>query len=326
MKKKIFMSLFTISIVGAMMTGAAVAYFSDTETSSSNVFQAGTIDISVDGENPWVGGFTVMMGDDEYLKPCETGYIEFTVKNDGNNPCVVWKHVGNIVTAGGLHPESEEAADPSDTINYIHYYINYDLEVGTSVIFEDADELTVADISSMWMPLGQILNPGDTMTVTQSYHMRADTGNWAQGDTMTFDIDLYAEQRLGNGPNQMSYRLFLDNKTGEPDWYFIADDTWGILNWDASHNASFVANGLTAITGYTLITYTDPWPGSPATHIAHGTSDASGNISWTGLTVPTGFSGKVWLVLTADYNSGSQLMTGWNPTSYLFEANKVVFP
>lgn len=318
--KKVLLSLFTIAMVGALITGGAVAYFSDVETAEDNVFQAGTVDIEVDGQNPWTKSYTVKIGDDKFLKPCETGYISFEIHNAGNNPVVVWKHIGNIVCADGLNPESEDPGD--DRIDKV---IDYDLEVDSDVIFTIDDGLSVRNIKSMWMPLGT-LQPSDRVTVTQSYHMRADTGNWAQGDTMTFDIDLYAEQRLGDGPSQLSYKLFLDNKTGDPDWYFIADDMWGILTWDGSCNADFIAKGLNSTTTYALITYTDPWPGYPATKIAHGDSNSDGEILWSGLTVPSGFSGKVWLVLKADYNETNQKMIGWTPTSYLYEANKVTFP
>lgn len=50
MRKKILMSLLTIvAVVGATL-GATVAYFSDTETSTGNVFAAGSIDLKVDNE------------------------------------------------------------------------------------------------------------------------------------------------------------------------------------------------------------------------------------------------------------------------------------
>lgn len=316
--KKVLMSLFTIAVVGALVTGGTMAYFSDTETKTGNSFTAGTIDISL---NPAGGQIVQTIGGDIDLKPCETGYIEFTVTNTGQNPVVVWKHLGNIVCTDNLHPDAE----PYDGDHAIDRVIEYDLEVDGVVIFSVNDGLTVRDIASMWMPLGT-LDPGESLLVKQSYHMKADTGNWAQGDKMTFDIDIYGEQLLGNGPSQLSYKLFLDNKTGDPNWYFIPDAMWGVLTWDGGGNASFVAKGLTPTTNYALITYTDPWAGYPAIEIAHGGSNASGEISWSGLTLPTGYTGKVWLVLDDDHDAATQQMTGWNPASYLFEGNKVAFP
>lgn len=316
MKRSILMSMLVIGAVVAVVAGATTAYFSDTE-SATGTFSAGTIDISVDGDNPWDASFE--MTD---LKPSETGLIDFVIENTGPNPVVVWKHIGNVQTGGGEHPESEWAEDPTNTINHIHKVTNYDLKVDDTVIFADEDGLSINDIRSMWMPLGCI-DVGEQLAVQQSYHMRGeDTGNWAQADVMTFDIDLYAEQELGNGPSQLSNKLFLDNKTGEPDWCFIADGTWGVLTW--SSPGELTAQGLNASTNYSLITYPDPWPGTGLVEICKGTSDGDGNLSLSPCNPPSTYQGKIWLVLSSDV-SGDH-MVGWNPNDYLFEANKVSIP
>jgi len=46
--KKILISFSIIGVVGAVVIGATVAYFNDTETSSGNIFTAGTLDLKVD--------------------------------------------------------------------------------------------------------------------------------------------------------------------------------------------------------------------------------------------------------------------------------------
>lgn len=48
--KKILLSLATLASVGALAFGATTAFFSDTETSRDNIFQAGSIDIKVDSD------------------------------------------------------------------------------------------------------------------------------------------------------------------------------------------------------------------------------------------------------------------------------------
>lgn len=50
--KKLFLSILTVFLVGAVAVGATAAWFLDTETSSGNTFSAGTLDLEVDGENP----------------------------------------------------------------------------------------------------------------------------------------------------------------------------------------------------------------------------------------------------------------------------------
>ena len=43
--KSFWMSLLAVALVGGLVSGGLFAYFSDTETSEGNTFQAGTIDI-----------------------------------------------------------------------------------------------------------------------------------------------------------------------------------------------------------------------------------------------------------------------------------------
>ena len=49
--KKILLSILTIALVTTIAIGATRAYFSDTETSNGNTFVAGTLDLTVDGNN-----------------------------------------------------------------------------------------------------------------------------------------------------------------------------------------------------------------------------------------------------------------------------------
>ena len=322
--KKILMSLLVIGVSLGMLGAGTFSFFSDTEIAENNTFAAGTIDISVTGEfldtyeNPWTYHFEL-----EEAKPCETRYIEFNIKNEGQNPCVIWKHIEIIDELNNIESEPEREADPSGTVNDISTWILYDLIINDVEVFVDEDELHLGDIACMWIPLGQILLPGETMNVVQSYHLDPDTGNEYQGDKLWFTISLFAQQRLGDGPTQISERLFLDDKTGEPDWYFIANDRWAILDWDpVTHDATLYAHGLDADEDYSLITYVDPWPGT-VTKIVDITTDADGIGYIDGFSVPSGYSGKIWLILSDDYDFGTNTWNAWHETAYLYESNLV---
>jgi len=56
MKKRIIISLSVITAVAAIVIGGTIAYFSDTETSTGNVFAAGSIDLKVGNECYFSGG------------------------------------------------------------------------------------------------------------------------------------------------------------------------------------------------------------------------------------------------------------------------------
>ena len=48
--KKIYLSLVVVVAATAVVVGATTAFFSDTETSTGNVFTAGSIDLKVDSD------------------------------------------------------------------------------------------------------------------------------------------------------------------------------------------------------------------------------------------------------------------------------------
>ena len=75
--KKILMSVGMLMFVAAVIAGATGAFFSYTETSTGNVFAAGTIDIDVvDGNFDWTAGGTLAD-----MKPSYTDYLNFTIRN-----------------------------------------------------------------------------------------------------------------------------------------------------------------------------------------------------------------------------------------------------
>ncbi len=208
MNKKIILSMLPIGVTLAMVTGATTALFSDTETSTGNTFTAGTIDISVDGENPWqgTGYFTI---DD--MKPSDAEYKDFVINNVGGNEVDVWKHIDVTDHDGGTmnEPECEEQGgtwvddgagsghcDGGTEVSDISQVINYDLLVDGETIIDEAEDIQMSDVHSYWVYLGKI-EPSESMDVTQSYHMQSTAGNEYQGDELDFNVELYAQQIRG---------------------------------------------------------------------------------------------------------------------------------
>ena len=105
--KRILISLSIIGIVGAIAIGATIAYFNDTETSTGNIFTAGTMDLKVD--------HTFQTYNDADCKTCSV-----TVISDPTN-MVVAKfgspitpypavYVGSVT--GWIHPAWTAEEDP----------------------------------------------------------------------------------------------------------------------------------------------------------------------------------------------------------------------
>jgi len=342
--KRILLSLITIGIVSAGVFGATKAFFTDTEKSVGNTFSAGTIDIGVGDENVWTKNF--QMGE---MKPSQTDYIDFVVRNLGTNPVNVFKKLDKLVTDDGVMSESEctenggiwdDTADACDITNYIKRdnidsVILYDLKaelfdkenqmIWWQALYDGKDE-TVAEIKDKNMFLGMI-PAGWYMEVRQSYHMKPDTENWAQGDKMTFDIVLTGEQLKGE--------LAFENKekpdASSPEVLILFNDGIdGKLTYkvkDSKFNFSFVGNGLVSGTQYSLIRYSDPWPGSNPIageyvgELGNAIADGTSKITISGDTELNAsmLNAKLWLVKSSDYSAVTKSMIGWNPASYLFE-------
>lgn len=181
----VLVSLLTIGLAGSMLGVGTFAYFSDVESSTNNLIQAGTIDLAVNGQNPWNQAGVVI--DD--LKPCKVQYVEVTVKNVGGNPGTLYLHFADVITSGGeqTEPENQEPAD--DNI--------------AKVVRVDIDNEWIGymdNIASEQYFLG-ILQPGQENTLTLSFHMDENVTNWAQGDTCTFTLEFVLEQlQDGLGP------------------------------------------------------------------------------------------------------------------------------
>lgn len=205
MKKILTSALVLIATISAVALGTS-AYFSDTETSADNTFTTGTIDIAVDGENPWdnIGHFNIAD-----MKPSTVFHREVTLSNVGNNPVNIWKKVTVTDYSGGEHPESELAEDANDNINDIGSVIRYDMTIDGEETIAESDDFVMDDGSSQlastvaidgkYIYLGRI-ESSEEMVVIQSYHMDASVTNWAQGDVMTFDVEFYAQQTSGGAP------------------------------------------------------------------------------------------------------------------------------
>jgi len=334
MNKKILVSLSVIAAVAAIAIGGTVAYFSDTETSTGNTFTAGTIDISIDGQNPWTNKFT--MAD---MKPCYTDYINFVVRNDLSdpNPVNVWKKLYEIVETTGTvsEPEcTEEGGTWNVTCtgnterNNLSSVIWYDLYVEVydgsnnllfwQTIYEDADMKSIAEIFGVMNEVEKgvylgMIPAGGYMKVTQSYHMAPNAGNEYQGDTMTFDIAVYAEQLHGEA--------VLENKRGPEPWHLVlGDNIQGTLTYEVKHptfDFAFTGKAPMVNHGYVLAAGMKNVGGGNFdvdTKLGTGATDGNGNITITGdIELNKNMKDvKVWLVPVENWSDSTEMVwAGW---------------
>ncbi len=104
--KKILSSLSIITIMAVFAVGGSIAYFSDTETSTGNIFQAGTLDLKVEENDPTTWKFVV-----PDIKPGDEGEAEAEIKNTGTIDGYLHITFKNLLDKenGHIEPEIETA-------------------------------------------------------------------------------------------------------------------------------------------------------------------------------------------------------------------------
>jgi hypothetical protein len=141
------------------------------------------------------------------LSPGETVYIVIKIPNPHYASITANVRLLNIVCDenGVVEPE-QEWYDLHGVRNDICAAITFglwidrdgdtggcDTAAGDKWIIEEKIGSHIDDIAGKPISLGTI-DAGNTITVVSSYHMDEETENWAQSDTMTFDIELTREE------------------------------------------------------------------------------------------------------------------------------------
>lgn len=199
--------LLTLALMVMVSFGVSKTFaaFRDTESSTGSSFQAGTVDISVDTNNPWTQSQQVTAdGNTTLLKPSQVGFTKNTVTNVGNNSVHVWNRIFDIVDSGGnetypcnglsngsnVTSEPECAAEVAIGIrkDNVSGFIDYDLKMNSQTIVDVSAGKSFSSRNKVWTYLGQLL-PGANMEVEHSYHLRTNAGNEYQGDRASFSLE-----------------------------------------------------------------------------------------------------------------------------------------
>ncbi len=187
MKKKLSISILAVLLVGVLAFGA-VAYFSDTETSSGNTFTAGTLDLNIDGQNSNVIKFNV-----NKMRPGNQPNSGFVLKNVGN--IEGYLDIENITVVNAendlIEPE-QEAGDTSADVGELGQLVNitlfldYDkngwIGTGETVIYDGK----INGLPSSFA-LNERMDPGEEIRVGAilNWWSTGNTDNLAQSDTAT---------------------------------------------------------------------------------------------------------------------------------------------
>jgi len=347
--KRILLSIMTIALVSGAAFGATRAYFTDEEKSTGNTFSTGTIDIAVDGQNPWAKTTPYQLKD---MKPSQTDYIDFVVHNVGTNPVNLYKKLGNFEPSDGAQSEPECLAEQgtwNGTIctgqrnpkNNVETQIRYDLRVELydhdpatagnpywwETIYQDSDDVRLSSLLNQDVYLGMIPT-GHYLKVMQSYHLDSNTGNEYQGDNLSFGITLTAEQ-LGKSSLVLENKYLANTDVSHHVWNpgGVSDGRDAILSYkvkERTFDYTLTVNGMPS-GAYSLIAWEDPSLVWNWDNRGNAIKIADVNVSGS----PTVLSGsvelnntlantKVWLI-PGTYVNGNASTFPWDPTNTLFE-------
>ncbi len=193
--KKILASVFTIALVITVVSGATIANFFDTETSTGNTFTAGTLDLKLDGGDENVVKFT--LGN---LRPGNQPKNSYNLENVGSINGFL--DIENIVVTsfenGCVEPEIQAGdntcdnpgvgqGELQDVLNlrlFVDYGKDGSISTGDNVFFDGKlSELTTS------IDLNEPLNAGADFNIVALFDWwSTPNDNLAQSDSVTLDM------------------------------------------------------------------------------------------------------------------------------------------
>ena len=175
--------LFLVVIIGLVMLGSLPAPVQADEDPALIKLELGG-----EGATSW---------DIENILPCSSGTKTITLQNTGslNGFVIIW--ISDIVSDEGLNPEPEtDKAQPGELDDYLLFTLSTDPggRLDTDISFP----ATINDFPPSVGGPGHIwinpLNAGETITLYWDWELPCETGNDAQGDTLSFTINFYLEE------------------------------------------------------------------------------------------------------------------------------------
>lgn len=199
MKKIIGLTIAAILVIG-LVAGGTLAYFSDTETSTANVFTAGTLDLKTNDVDSVTATWT-----DTNMAPGGTAVnASIILKNSGtlaaNHIEIKFSNaITNVVTPAEIGTDD---IDMSDSLNVtVMTYDGTDLLLQTvSGTFDNAtidaadldnnDIITLQELDAVMLSFTNVPTPSGaaTKTFSMSVQLASSTDNGNQGDTVTTTV------------------------------------------------------------------------------------------------------------------------------------------
>jgi predicted ribosomally synthesized peptide with SipW-like signal peptide len=191
--KKILAFLMSLGLVALLVGIGFAAFFSDTETSSSNTFSAGTLDLQVDGESPLASA----KFDVSNFRPGAQSKGTFHLDNAGTIDGYLDLEGISVVNAenGCIEPELEagdsSCGDPGDGKGELQDVVNLRLSVNGcdgsgGKVFYDGLVSGLPD----HFDLNEPINSNSSLCITAQFDWcnNCSGDNLAQSDSMALEV------------------------------------------------------------------------------------------------------------------------------------------
>lgn len=187
-RRRLLGGLATVGGAGLATGAGTMAAFSDIETSSSNVIQAGTLELTVDGESQSV----TLFEDATEIAPGDEGEDTVTLGNDGSIDGDVELSLDEVRNSENSHLQSEQdQGDDSPNEGELQDFLEVRAEIaGTELV--DWTDLADLPTPETYSP-GVTLSQGETTDFLVEWRFPKPSSNnpelnVAQSDSVELDI------------------------------------------------------------------------------------------------------------------------------------------
>lgn len=188
-RRRVLGGLATVGSASAAAGAGTMAAFSDTESSSANSVQAGTLNLEVDGQNT-----TVTFLDVSGIKPGDQGSEDLVLANVGTATGTVSVTVDAIRDyENGYDGSENNGQDGTLNDGELDEYLEVKGTVGSDVVWS---RQTVADLTETTYTPGTTIPGGNSKIFTLSWWLADDT-SMAQGDSVEIDLTFSLDQTGG---------------------------------------------------------------------------------------------------------------------------------
>lgn len=208
--KKPWVSVLLVLLAAGAGVAGSYAYFTATRTASTNTFEAGTLDLSVTGDNNIANEPFVIenMGANANISGTKT----WTITNDGTLPGRLLVRLANLANQENGCNDQEKFTEPAcdaTTAGELGGVVTMNVALDGQNVPTVLSTLATAQVNTigdLWndtvTPV--IMQPNETRTITMSWETGEDEyGNEIQSDSLTFDT-VFQLIQLIDGPTPVN--------------------------------------------------------------------------------------------------------------------------